>query len=123
MVSPKEGLASIKLAKIRHMRKEITRLMKEDAQAQSKETKTATQKSRRTLSRFSTLDHKSFTKTSMQFGQTAKSNSMVSESMTDIMSRGHDIMRTKSQSSMLLHREGNVISPQPDELKFPTPQQ
>ena len=66
VVSPKEGLASVKLAKIRHMRKEITRLMKEDARAQSKESKP--QRSRRTLSRFSTLDHKSFTRTSMQFG-------------------------------------------------------
>ena len=39
-VSPKDGLASIKIAKIRHMRKEITRLMKEDAQAKAKESKT-----------------------------------------------------------------------------------
>ena len=63
-VSPKDGLASIKIAKIRHMRKEITRLMKEDAQAKAKESKTdAIQKVRKTLSRFQTLDHKAFTKT------------------------------------------------------------
>ena len=56
VASPEGGHASVRLAKMRHMRKEITRLMKEDAKAQNIDRiyRRPTRKFTRMLSRFPT---------------------------------------------------------------------
>ena len=67
VASPEGGLASVRLAKMRHMRKEITRLMKEDAKAQNIDRifRRPTRKFTRMLSRFPTQETNVFRRSSM----------------------------------------------------------